>query len=43
MINVIEAVGSPEDIGRSIGTAVADSFADAVLAEVEFFLSYCMF
>jgi hypothetical protein len=43
MINVIEADGSPEDIGRSIGTAVADSFADAVLAEPEFMETEALF
>ncbi len=43
MIKVIEAAGTPEDIGRTIGAAVADSFADAVLAEPEFMETEALF
>lgn len=43
MINVIDAAGSPEDIGRAIGAAVSDSFADAVLAEPEFMETEALF
>ncbi len=42
-IKVIDAAGTPENIGRAIGTAVADSFADAVLAEPEFMETEALF
>lgn len=43
MIKIIEAAGSPEDIGKQIGNAIADSFADAVLAEPEFMETEALF
>lgn len=36
MIRIIEAGGSPKDMGRSIGRAVAHSIHDAVIAHPEF-------